>query len=401
MIKVEEAKKIILENMNSIGNENIPIIESLRRTLARDYHSKNDIPPFDNSAMDGYAISSLDVAEASRENPFFLDVVEDLPAGTVPQEKVKSGKAIRIMTGAPVPRGADSVIMVEKTEKEGERVKIFENTKPDENIRRRGEDIRKGELVLGKGEVIGPAKMGILASIGVEVVEVTKVPKVGILATGDELVEVGEGLSAGKIRNSNSYSLFGQVKNAGAIPCDLGIARDNKSEIRRKIEQGLDCDLLLISGGVSVGDYDYVKDVLADLGGKIEFWKVAMRPGKPLAFGTINAKPVFGLPGNPVSSMVSFEVFVQLAILKMLGQNRDNRKDVDAILEEDVKKKEGLRYFLRAKTWWENGAYLTRTSGPQGSGILKSMMAANSLIILPEEDVYIEKGKTVRVRFLG
>lgn len=401
MIKVEEAKKIILENISLISNEEIPIIESLRRILARDYHSKDDIPPFDNSAMDGYAIFSSDVVEASRENPFFLDVVEDLPAGTVPQEKVKNGKAIRIMTGAPVPRGADSVIMVEKTEKDGERVKIFESAKPGENIRRLGEDIRKGELVLRKGEVIDPAKMGLLASLGVEFVEVAKVPKIGILATGDELIEVGEDLGAGKIRNSNSYSLFGQVKNAGGIPCDLGIARDNKPEIRRKIEQGLDCDLLLISGGVSVGDYDYVKDVLADLGGKIEFWKVAIRPGKPLVFGTINAKPVFGLPGNPVSSMVSFEVFVRPAILKMLGQNQDNRKEVKAILEEDIKKREGLRYFLRAKTWWENGAYLTCTTGPQGSGIFKSMVIANSLIVLGEGIESIKKGDEVTVRFLN
>lgn len=401
MIKVEEAKKIILENISLIGNEEIPTLESLRRTLARDYHSKDDIPPFDNSAMDGYAISSSDVAEANRGNPIFLDVVEDLPAGTVPKEKVKNGKVIRIMTGAPVPRGADSVIMVEKTEKDGEKVKIFANVKPGENIRRFGEDIRKGELVLRKGEVINPAKMGLLACLGVDSVKVAKLPRVGILATGEELIEAGEDLSAGKIRNSNTSSLFGQVKNAGGVPCDLGIARDDKAEIRRKIEQGLDCDLLLISGGVSVGDYDYVKDVLADLGGRIEFWKVAMRPGKPLVFGVIDAKPVFGLPGNPVSSMVSFEVFVRPAILKMLGRSQDNINEVDAVLEEDIKKREGLRYFLRAKTWWENGAYLTRTTGPQGSGILKSMVLANSLIVLGEDIEKIKKGNKVTVRFLN
>lgn len=399
MIKVKEAKKIILENINFIGSERVSILESLGRTVTGDIYSKGDIPPFNNSAMDGYAVCSSDVIRASRQEPVFLDVLEDLPAGKVAQREVKRGEAIRIMTGAPIPRGADTVIMVEKTESDGERVKVFEGAENGKNIRARGEDIEAKELVLKKGEIIGPAQMGILAGIGIETVEVSKMPRVGILATGEELVEVEENLTMGKIRNSNSYSLSGQVKNAGGIPSYLGIARDDKLEIRKKIEEGLENDMLLISGGVSVGDYDYVKDVLADLNTRIEFWKIAMRPGKPLVFGIIDDKPVFGLPGNPVSSMVSFEVFVRPAISRMLGQKSDNKKEVNAVLEEDIKKKKGIRYFLRANTMWKDGVFLTRTTGPQGSGILKSMTLANSLIVLPEEEENIEKGTRVTVRF--
>ena len=305
------------------------------------------------------------------------------------------------MTGAPIPCGADAVVMVEKTETDGGKVKIFESAKANENIRRAGEDIKRGELTLEKGKVIGAAEMGVLASLGVKSIEVAKSPRVGVLATGDELVEIEENLTGGKIRNSNTYSLSGQVKNAGGVPHHLGIVSDDKSEIRRKIEEGLENDILLISGGVSVGEYDYVKEVMAGLNGRIEFWKVAIRPGKPLVFCVINGKPVFGLPGNPVSGMVSFEVFVRPAILKMLGQKGDNRKEVDAVLEESiVKKKKGFKYFLRAKTEWKGGEYRTKTTGPQGSGILKSMALANSLIILSEGEESVEKGKQVTVRFL-
>ncbi len=400
MIKVEEAQKVILGNISSSGSEESTILDSMGRTISKDYYSKDDIPPFDNSAMDGYAVSSSEVAGGSRQKPVVLDVVEDLPAGSVAKRGVKKGQAIRIMTGAPIPCGADAVIMVEKTQTDGGKVKVFESAKAGENIRCAGEDIKRGELVLRKGKIIGPAEMGILASLGVKSIEVAKPPRVAILATGDELVEIEEDLTAGKIRNSNGYSLSGQVGNAGGIPRHLGIVSDDKAEIQRKIEEGLESDILLISGGVSVGDYDYVKEVMADLNGRIEFWKVAIRPGKPLVFSVINGKPVFGLPGNPVSSMVSFEVFVRPAILKMLGQEGDNRKEVDAVLEESIKKKKDFKYFLRAKTEWKGGEYRTKTTGPQGSGILKSMALANSLIILSEGEEFVEKGKQVTVRFL-
>ena len=402
MIRVEKALEIILKTAPALSSEKAGITDSLDRVLAKDLYADIDIPPFDNSAMDGYAVYSTDVAGARQGNPVVLNVIEDLPAGAVAKQEIKNGDAIKIMTGAPIPERADSVIMLEKTQLEDRKVKIFEGTRPGRNIRRAGEDIKKGELVLKKGQIIGPAQMGILASIGKEILEVVKMPRVSIIATGDELLEVGESIAPGKLRNSNSYSLYGQVKKAGGIPYNLGIVRDNKQDIRVKIEEGLDYDMLLISGGVSVGDYDYIKLVLSEMDAEIKFWKVAMRPGNPTVFGIINGKPLFGLPGNPVSSMVCFEVFVRPAILKILGQNINSRKDVDAVLlEEDIKKKKGFRYFLRAQTEWKDGRYFARTTGPQGSGILKSMALANSLIILPEEEELVKKGTKVTVRFLG
>ena len=400
MLRVDEALEIVLEQISPLAFEEVSLIDSLDRVLAEDIYAELDIPPFDNSAMDGYALSSLDVSGASPENHILIDVVEDLSAGNIARKEVGRGQAIKIMTGAPIPRGADSVVMVEETEAIGNKVRIFEKVKPLQNIRQAGEDIRKGELVLKKGQIIGPAQMGIVASMGAGTVKVAKAPRVGILATGDELVGIEENIAPGKIRDSNTYSLFGQVKKTGGIPCNLGIAKDDKSRIRAKIEEGLDYELLLISGGVSVGDYDYVKLVLSEMGAEIKFWKVAMRPGKPLVFGVINGKPIFGLPGNPVSSMVAFEVFVKPVILKMLGQKQSMKKEVDAVLEEGIKKKKGFRCFLRAQTNWEDGVYLARTTGPQGSGILNSMALANSLMILPEEAELIEKGTKVTVRFL-
>ncbi len=401
MVTVEEAQKFVLEQIRSINAEEISLPECLGRTIARDYYSQDNIPPFDNSAMDGYAVSSPDVARASRESPVVLKVVEDLPAGSVAQREIRKGETARIMTGAAIPDGADTVIRVEKTRSEGRTVTIFGSIEAGKNIRLCGEDIRNGQLVLKKGTVVGPAEMGILASLGVDPVAAARPPTVGILATGDELVEIKEELTPSKIRNSNTYSLIGQVKESGGIPRNLGIAGDSKNEIRRKIEEGLKNDILIVSGGVSVGDYDYVKEVMTDLKGRIVFWKAAIKPGRPMVFAIINGRPVFGLPGNPAASMVSFEVFVRPAILKTLGRQNDNRREVSAVVEEEIKKKKGLRYFLRAHTRWEGGVYFTRKTGLQGSGILKSMVLANSLIVLPEEEEIIDKGRRVTVRFLN
>ena len=400
MIKVEEAGRIISGNIKQTGGERITLLEALDRVTARGYSSEDNIPPFDNSAMDGYAVSSSETSGASRENPVLLEVIENLPAGGVAAREVMKGQAARIMTGAPVPRGADAVVVVEKTKSEGRKVRVFEGVKAAENIRHAGEDIKKGDSVIKKGTLITPAGMGLLASIGAQTIEVAGSPRIGILATGDELVDAGQKPGPGKIRNSNSYSLFGLVKKCGGVPVHLGIARDDKSMMREKIEEGLQNDMLIISGGVSVGDYDYVKEVMADLGARIEFEKVAIRPGRPLTFAMIRNKPVFGLPGNPVSVMVCFEVFIRPAISKMLGRDDGEKKEVRAVLEEDVKKRKGLRYFLRAQTRWANGAYVTRTTGPQGSGILRSMALANSLLVLPEDEEAIKKGAKVTAVFL-
>jgi len=408
MIKVEDALKIVLRCIRILNSETVKLVDSLGRVLAEDIRSDSNIPGFDNSAMDGYAVKSLDTKGARKDNPKVLDVADDIKAGDMPKKIVRPGQAIRIMTGAPIPKGADSVIMVEDTEKvSGVRcqvsgfVKIFKEVEPRENIRKAGEDIKKGDLVISKGTLLKSAHIGILASLGRAQFKVFRKPKVAILATGDELVDADERIGPGKLRSSNTYTLYSQILRYGGIPKNLGIARDKPSELEKKIKAGvLTCDLILTSGGVSVGDYDLVKDILAKMGTNIRFWKVAMRPGKPLVFGVIKGIPVFGLPGNPVSSMVVFEIFVRPVILKMLGQKKDERKKIEAVLEEDIKKKPGFRYFLRANTRWHQGRYLTRTTGPQGSAILKSMALANSLIILPEDKEFVKKGERVTVIFL-
>jgi len=425
MIKVKDALSIILENIKTLEAEKVKLTKALNRVLAQDIYADSDIPGFANSAMDGYAVRSADLKGASPDNPKVLEVVDDIKAGDIPKKRLKENQAIRIMTGAMIPKGADSVVIVEDTEKiknqksilrirsglmvsevepskikNKEWVKIFKETEPGENIRKKGEDIKKGELVVRSGTLLEPAHIGVLASLGKTEVKVTRKPKVAILATGDEIVDVEEKLRPGKIRSSNTYTLYSQTIKCGAIPKNLGIVKDDPHKLEKRIKKGLACDLMLTSGGVSVGDYDLVKDVLAKLGTQMKFWKVAMRPGKPLAFGYMGGIPVFGLPGNPVSSMVAFEVFVKPAILKMLGQKEDKDKEVEAILEEEIRKKSGFRYFLRAQTSWKEGRYFTRTTGPQGSGILKSFVLANSLIILPEDKEFVKKGERVQVRFL-
>ncbi len=403
MIKVNEALKIMLGAVKQVESENIPLAKGIDRVLSEDIHAGSDIPGFDNSAMDGYAVRFSDTINASKVKPKTLEVICDIKAGDDPKASLKENQAARIMTGAIIPKGADSVIMVEDTLRIAGKekfIQILKEVKRGENIRRKGEDIKKGELVILNGKKLNSAHIGILASLGMSRISVYRKPRVAILATGDEVIEIDKELTPGKLRNSNTYTLYSQILKCGGIPKNLGIAKDKPRELEKRIREGLDCDLILTSGGVSVGDYDLVKYILAKMGTNIKFWQVAMRPGKPLVFGTIKNKLIFGLPGNPVSSMISFEVFVRPAILYMMGQIHEERKEVDAVLEEGITKKKGLRYFLRAHTHWKDGVYLTRTTGPQGSAILKSMALANSLIILPEEEEKIEKGVRVTVRFL-
>jgi molybdopterin molybdotransferase len=403
MINVDEALKIILSAVKRLESENTPLIKSLGRALSEDIYAGSDIPGFDNSAMDGYAVRFSDTINASKVKPKTLEVICDIKAGDEPKASLKENQSARIMTGAIIPKGADSVIMVEDTLRIAGKEKftqILKEVKRGENIRKKGEDIKKGELVIPSGKELSSAHIGILASLGMSRINVYRKPRVAILATGDELIEIDKELTPGKLRNSNTYTLYSQVLKCGAIPKNLGIAKDKPEQLEKKIREGLDCDIILTSGGVSVGDYDFVKHILAKMGTNIKFWQVAMRPGKPLVFGVIKGKLVLGLPGNPVSSMISFEVFVRPAILHMMGRIHEERNEVDAVLEECITKKKGLRYFLRAYTHWKDGVYLTRTTGPQGSGILKSMALANSLIILPEEEEKIEKGVRVTVKFL-
>ncbi|UCD71637.1 MAG: molybdopterin molybdotransferase MoeA [Syntrophobacterales bacterium] len=400
MISVDEAMNRILARIHVLGLEKVDIISSLGRVLGEDIVAPRDIPPIDNSAMDGYAIRSVDIKGASRESPVFLKVIEELPAGALPQRSITKGEAVRIMTGAPIPTGADTVVMVEDTERAGERVSVFQGVPPGENIRRAGEDVKKGDRVISKGSLIHPAEVGMLASVGRAFVYVHQRPVVAILCTGDELVDVDEEIADHKIVSSNSYTLSAQVMECGGLPLQLGIAKDDPHEIEQRLRQGLRADVILSSAGVSVGDYDLVKDVLAGIGFQMEFWRVAMRPGQPLAFGTIGGKPTFGLPGNPVSSMISFEEFVRPSLLKMMGYKNLFRPVVEAVLKEEIRKKSGRRYFMRARVSLEGDRYVVTTTGPQGSGILSSMVEANGLLIVPEERTEIKAGERIRVQIV-
>ncbi|MDI7261674.1 MAG: molybdopterin molybdotransferase MoeA [Thermodesulfobacteriota bacterium] len=400
MTTVEEALNKILSNIQPLGSEKVSILEALGRIITEDIYAPRAIPPLDNSAMDGYALKSEDIQKTSLDHPIRLEVIEDLPAGFISKKILQRGQAIRIMTGAPIPGGADTVIPVEDTKRGDGFVLILNTGSPGENIRKAGEDVRKGDRVISSGDFIRPAEIGMIASMERSFISVYQRPLVAILCTGEELVDVDGELDEGKIISSNSYTLAAQVKDCGAIPVQLGIAKDKKEDIGEKLRQGLRADVIISSAGVSVGDYDFVKDVLNDLGMEMVFWKVAMQPGRPLAFGTIGGKPVFGLPGNPVSSMVSFEQFVRPSLLKMMGHRQLFRPVIEAILKEEIQKRKGRRQFVRASVSLKENQYIVTTTGEQGSGILRSMVKANGLIIIPEDQEIVRAGEKVKVQLL-
>ena len=400
MISVEEALDKILSHIQPLGYEKVSILEALGRVIAEEIYAPRDIPPLDNSGMDGYAVKCEDIQHASPDHPVRLEVIEDLPAGFISKRTLESGQAIRIMTGAPIPKGGDTIVPVEDTRKEDGFVLVFNAIPFGKHVRRAGEDVRKGDRVIAMGDLIRPAEVGMLASVSRSFITVYQRPLVAILCTGEELVDVDEELSEAKIVSSNSYTLAAQVKDCGAIPIQLGIAKDQKEEIREKLFQGIRADVLISSAGVSVGDYDFVRDVLKDLGMEMIFWRVAMKPGRPLAFGTINKKPVFGLPGNPVSSMVSFEQFVRPSLLKMMGHRQIFRPLIEAILKEDIHKEPGRRHYIRAVVSFEEDHYFVTMTGAQGSGILRSMVRANGLIVIPEDRERVRAGEKVKVQLL-
>jgi molybdopterin molybdotransferase len=415
MISVEEALDKVLSYVDVLETEEVPVLEAMGQVLAEDIVSHLNIPPLDNTAMDGYALRADDTRGASDQSPRLLRVIDTVSAGTISQKEITPGTAIRIMTGAPVPGGADSVIRFEDTDEAGrqssdsDEIGTLCEVEPGLNIRKAGEDIAKGTTVLRKGTVLRPAEVGVLASLGMSMVNVIRRPVVAVLATGNELAAVGQPLPAGKIYNSNTYSVASLVRRYGGIPKILGIALDNEKSLVDKLRQGLDADMLITSGGVSAGDYDMVKDVLASEG-EITFWTVRMKPGKPLAFGMLKGKdkngnsrkvPHLGLPGNPVSSMVTFELLARPAMLKMMGKKNLAKPVVEAVLEEPVVNTDGRRVYTRAMVTKRDGQYYARTTGPQGSGILTSMSLANGLVIVPEDTAGVKAGETVKVIMLG
>lgn len=401
MIPVQEARDIILHAIPVLGTERVDLLLAVGRVLAEDIIAPHNVPPHNNSAMDGYAVRAEDVQTATPEQPVELDVIEDLPAGYVSRHTVQTGQAIRIMTGAPVPKGANSIVRVEDTEQiEQNRVRILKAVPPLYDMRLAGEDIQCGQTILQKGTVLRAAEIGLLASIGRSALQVYQRAQVAILSTGDELAHIDEPLQPGKIYNSNSYSLAALVQETGAVPIQLGIARDTREDLTAKFSAGVRADAIISSGGVSVGDYDLVKEILNQQGSHMQFWKVCMKPGKPQAFGTIQGTPTFGLPGNPVSSMVSYEIFVRPALLKMMGHTHIYRTVVTATLQEDFYKRDERKHFVRVVLTHQQGYYLASTTGAQGSGILTSMSKANGLAVIDEDRMEVRAGETVPVMML-
>lgn len=400
MISVEEARETILSKIERLSTEEVPILDSLGRVLDEDVLAEADIPPFNNSAMDGYAVRFEDTTGAGSGKPVELKVLGDVAAGYVPESPIGKGEAIRIMTGAQMPEGANAVVMVENTERTDDDAFVFSPARPGENVRYAGEDIRAGETALKHGKKVIPGDIGMMASVGKATVKVVRKPRVAIITTGDELVNIDEPLVPGKIRNSNAYSIAAQVIDTGCIPLMLGIARDTKEAIMGKVEEAVDrnADMLITTGGVSVGDYDFVKDILNDAG-EMVFWKVAMKPGKPLAFGIIKGIPVIGLPGNPTSSMVSFEQFARPALLKMSGRRDIARMAVEAVFQDSsFTNRTGRRNMLRVVVTKDGNSFKARLSGSQKSGNLKPMTIANGLMVIPEDVGEIKAGDKVTVQ---
>jgi len=402
VLTVEQARQLVFDRVRLLEPERVALLESLGRVLAEDVVSDIDIAPFDNSAMDGYAVRREDCLGASLERPCVLRVVEHIAAGHAPQRAVGPGEASRIMTGAPVPEGADAVVMVEVTRAleaaggAGGTVAIEHEPAPGDHVRRRGEEVSAGQAVLRAGEVIGSAAVGLAAAAGAAEVVVRRRPKVAVLSTGDELVDVSERPAAGQIRNSNSYSIAAQVLAAGGVPLRYPTVRDDPAVTRQAFERAAEeADFIVSSGGVSVGDFDYVKPVLQELG-EMTFCKVAMRPGNPQTLGTIRGVPFFGLPGNPTSSYVGFEVFVRPALRMMQGFAALDRAVVSARLSHDVKKKQDRRYYLRASLTRAAEGFVVSLAGSQSSALLTAAHKGNCLLVLPEGDGFFAEGSTVQ-----
>ena len=404
MLGVVEASGRILAEIRPLAAEKVSLRAALGRVCAEDILATVTMPPWSNSSMDGYAVRSADITPVMKGEPVTLRVVGTIAAGERAERALKRGQAMRIMTGAPVPGGADSVIRKEDTDGGAQKVEIREARDVWKNIRQAGEDYQRGDLLARRGTPVRPALIGVLASTGVGTVKVFRRPRVALISSGNELVDVDEFdevVAGRRIVSSNSYTLDALTRVAGGVPVDLGIAADTKASLRRKLEAAGDCDLIITSAGVSVGDLDHTRDVFAALGGKQLFWKVKMRPGAPLAFGLLNGVPWIGVSGNPVSAMVSFELFVRPALRKMQGYNTLFRRTVTVTLEEEVKIGAKLTHFLRASvTRKEDGTLMARLTGLQSSGALTSMTKANALLIVPETSPTVAKGAQLKALLL-
>lgn len=418
MISVEEARVRILDVVRRLESETKPLGDALGQVLAEDVTSTLTIPPLDNTAMDGYAVRAADTRGATTDRPVQLRVAGEVAAGYIYAGEVEAGSAVRIMTGAPIPRGADAVVPFEETDEPAGRafgafakgrskVGIFKAAEPGANLRYAGEDVQRGSLVLKAGTEINAAQIGVLASLGRKDATVYRRPIVAIISTGDELLELGDPQEEGKIYDANSYSIAALAKEAGAIAKPMGITRDTVEDLTARINDALvDADLLVTTAGVSRGDYDVVKDVL-EREGEVGFWTVRMRPGKPLAFGTFPRRdgrgrvPHLGLPGNPVSSMVAFELFGRPAVYKLAGREGWERPTLRVTVEDRLENTDGRRFLARAIVSEREGRLIASLTGPQGSGILTSMALANALVVCPEDVASVEPGEEADALMLG
>jgi len=383
MMTPAEAARVIVDHVRPLPAERRPLRAALDAVLAEDVASPIDLPPWDNSAMDGYAVRSADLRDSETD----LDVIETVPAGQFPSKAIAAGQAIRIFTGAPLPQGADTVIRQEDTAQRangGTRVTVRNARDAKKNVRRRGEDIKHGTVVLPAGAALGPAQLGVLASIAVDQPLVHRAPRVAFMGSGDEIVDLDqkrEILAGTKIASSNSYTLDALIRRAAAEPLNLGVARDTRDSLREHLRGSAGADLLVTTAGVSVGEHDLVREVLQELGGELTFWRIGMRPGAPVGFGSLSGVPWIGLPGNPVSTMVTFELFVRPAIRRLQGHALPFRRTVPVTVREAITLGPRLRHYLRAIVEGEEA----RLTGPQGSGILTSMARANALLIVPAD----------------
>ena len=401
MLNADDALGIILDATPRMHGESVPLPRALGRTLASNYTAPQSLPPFDNSSMDGFAVKSSDLRRASAKAPVILNVIGEASAGRFFPRRLLAGESVRIMTGAGVPGGADAVVPLERVTELSDQLAEFKAPpSPGDFIRRAGEDIRRGDTAVAGGTLIAPAELGVLASLGCTRVRVSRRPLVTVVPTGDELVGVDERPGPGQIRNSSSYSLEGFILAAGAVPRITGIARDRRGSLMRRIRTCMHADVLIITGGASVGRHDHVKSILGELGVDLKFTTVNIRPGKPLVFGTFRHTLVFGLPGNPVSTSVTFLEFVRPALLAMLGRRSTTIRRLSACLEHDFSKSDGKRHFLRGIARSDGQGMRVRLTGSQSSGVLTSMTKANCLVIVPEEVTRLVAGDQVEIELL-
>jgi molybdopterin molybdotransferase len=408
LLSVDQARERILSHFQPVPTETVPLTACFHRVLGQDVVAGNDFPPFDNSSMDGFAVRSADVVDATADSPRRLRVVADVPAGSYPTISLAVGEAARIMTGAPIPEGADAVVPVEETDFENRdagipapnEVQIFKAVKAGANKRDHGTDIRSGEVVLQKGRLLKPQDLGLLATLGFAHVVVYRKPRLALFSSGDELLAVDAALEAGKIRDSNSYTLAALAEEAGAKVIRLGVARDEYNAVKALLEKAMEhsVDLILSSAGVSVGAFDFVKQVV-ESDGKMDFWRVNMRPGKPVAFGEYKGIPFIGLPGNPVSAFVGFEVFVRGTIERLSGLLDGSRPTVRVRCAEQIDS-DGRESYLRAIVREKEGHLVARLTGHQGSGNLYSLVQANALLIIPAGVKCVPAGQEVNAWFI-